>query len=494
MAGVKLKQAHDPLVLAIDIGSTASRARIFDATGTPVRGLRHRIPHQFTTGADGTAEIDPEATLREVEELIDALAGARSLRDRIRGVAMDTFAASLVGVDAAGRPLTPCYTYADSRPAAQVRALREAMDEAAVQQRTGCRFHTSYLPARLRWLRQTAPAIFDRVERWVSLGEYIYARLTGQYAASYGTAAWTGLLDRREAAWATDLIAACGARPEQFSPLHDTTEPLTDVAPKVARRWPALARAAWFPATADGYASNVGNGATDATTVAVAAATSGAARVLVTGTPQKLPAGLWCYRVDARRSLLGGALNDVGRMVVWLTATLRLPDRAGMAAALLKPPSAAAPTVLPFLTGERSTGWAAGARAVFTDVTGVTTPGDLFRGAVEGVVMAYARIAAQLAEVAPHAARILASGRVTDDLPAWLQVLADALGRPVTRVVAQQATLRGTALIALEVLAPEVPRVPPDLGETYAPVAEHAPYYRALAKRQQAIYAALIAG
>ena len=50
---VVLSQALDPLVLAIDVGSTASRGDVFDAAGRPVQGGRRKIPHQFTTGGEG---------------------------------------------------------------------------------------------------------------------------------------------------------------------------------------------------------------------------------------------------------------------------------------------------------------------------------------------------------------------------------------------------------------------------------------------------------
>ena len=106
-------------------------------------------------------------------QVLDAVTGDRRLGTRVAGVALDTFAASLIGVDAAGRPLTPCLTYADSRSAAAVAALRAELDEHAVQQRTGTRLHSSYLPARLRWLRETEPETFGRVSRWLSLGEYL---------------------------------------------------------------------------------------------------------------------------------------------------------------------------------------------------------------------------------------------------------------------------------------------------------------------------------
>ena len=483
---------REPLVLAVDIGSSASRVCVYDAGGRSIEATHQRVPHQITTGSDGSAVVDADLILGNVTTAIDrALAGVGG--GRIAAVAADTFAASLIGIDAEGTPLTPCLTYADARSAAQVVWLREELDEAAVQQRTGCRFSTSYLTAQLRWLRETQPHVFAQVARWLSLGEYIYARLLGTYAVSYSTAAWSGLLDRRRGDWDVELLSVCGARPEQFSPLHDTGEPLAGHDTPAAARWPALAGARWFPAVADGYASNVGSGATDAESIALAAGTSGALRVLVDGVPSDVPPGLWCYRVDRRRSLLGGALNDVGRLALWLRARLQLPEGAALNAALLAPPEEGTPAVLPFLTGERSPGWSSGARAVFADVTDATSALSLWRGALEGVALRYALIAEQLLRVAPSASRILASGGVTETTPGWLQIVADALGHPVTRVAQPQATMRGAALIALEILAPNVPRESPRMAETYEPVAAHAAYYRAALARQEALYASLVA-
>ena len=81
----------------------------------------------------------------------------------------------------------------------------------------------------------------------------------------------------------------------------------------------------WLPVVADGIASNIGTGATGEQAAALSAATSGAIRVLPHDIPATVPPGLWCYRVDRDRSLLGGAVNDVGLVVSWLSQTLRLP-------------------------------------------------------------------------------------------------------------------------------------------------------------------------
>ena len=306
---VKLRQAIDPLVLAVDIGSTASRGDVYDAAGRPVQGGREKVPHHFTTRDDGTSEIDPDQIVGEVQQIITALATDRRA-GRIGGVALDTFASSLVGVGADRRARTPCFTYADSRCAVQVDELRRELDERVIQQRTGCRLHASYLTARLRWLRDTMPDTFRSVRHWMSLGEYIYLQIVGTAAAGTSTAAWTGMLDRRTGQSDQELLDVCGVREEQLSEIRHPDQPITEVDTAVRGRWPALAEAAWFPVVSDGFSSNMGAGAVDESAVAASVATSGAMRVLVHGIPEEIPSGLWCYRVDRSRSLLGGAVND----------------------------------------------------------------------------------------------------------------------------------------------------------------------------------------
>ncbi|MEV0006453.1 gluconokinase [Micromonospora sp. NPDC050980] len=341
----------DPLVLAMDIGSTATRGGVHDASGRRIHGLQHKVPHTFTIAPDGTSIIDPDQVTAEIEEVLDAATNDLRLGTRIAGVAMDTFAASLIAVDKAGRPLTPCLTYADSRSAHAVAALLEELDERAVHQRTGTRLHTSYHAPRLRWLSATQPHLVANTANWWSLGEYVLARLIGHPLAGTSTVAWTGLLNRSSGEFDAELLAAAGVDPDQLSPPRNTNQP----APAAnTTRWPALAKAAWFPVITDGFASNVGSGATDATVLTAATATSGALRVLLDGPAEPLPYGLWNYRVDAGRTLLGGAINDVGRAVSWARSTLRLSP--ALAGTLTAPPNHTTPLVLPYLTGERAPG------------------------------------------------------------------------------------------------------------------------------------------
>ena len=146
-----------------------------------------------------------------------------------------------------------------------------------------------------------------------------------------------------------------------------------------------------------------------------------------------------------------GAVNDVGRAVTWLDSTLRLPDAETLRSVLFDEPTPGTPLVLPFFSGERSTGWVGESRAVIHRINAATGPLDLYRGTMEGVAWTYARMLAQMLDVIGRPAEILGTGRVSNELPGLLQLVADATGVPVTPITIKRSTLRGTALHALEV-------------------------------------------
>ena len=488
--------AEPPIVLALDVGSSSVRVRAFDRRGGPVRGPRAAREYAVVTGADGAAEMDVDDLLETTFACLDAaLAEPAAAGPPIAAVAVSTFVGSVVGVDAAGRAVTPLVLYGDTRAAPEVALLRARYDEREFHQRTGCRFHTSYLPAQFLWMARARPDWIRSARQWLPLPAYLVLKLFGEARVSHSVASWSGLLDRTTLAWDAGVLDALPIGAAQLPPLCDADDARQGLRPPFAERWPALRDVPWFPAIGDGAAANLGSGCTDARRMAVTIGTSTAVRVVVPDFQESLPSALWCYRVDRRRSLLGGALNEGGNVFAWARKVLRLPEGAGLESAL-----SAVPTdghglaFLPLLAGERSPGWEPSLRGAVSGLSLITTPVDLLRAALEGVAFRIASVCASLDGALGRSPDVVASGGGLLHSPAWLQILADVLGRAVHVSAVDEVSARGAALLVLEALGQgRLEDQPAPVAHVVEPDPErHDAHARAM-RRQQALYDHLLA-
>jgi gluconokinase len=492
---VAIEEAESPFVLALDLGSSSIRSLVFDRRGRGLEGVIARRRHDLRTDSTGAAEADAGQLFDLLCQCIDetlARLGART--SSIAGVTGCTFVGNIVGVDAIGQAMTPLFTYADTRSAPDAAMLRSALDEAAIHQRTGCRIHPSYLTAQLHWLRRTQPELWQRTARWLTLGEFIETRFFGEGGTSHSAASWSGLLDRRRLDWDEELLDTLHLTDERLPRRVDFAAPRLELLPVFSRRWPALAHIPWFPVIGDGAAANVGSGCVSAARVALTMGSTTALRTVVETAPQ-LPAALWCYRVDRRRSLPGGALTEGGNVYAWLQQTLRLTEPAIVEAALAQQePDAHGLTILPFLSGERAPGWAGHARATIHGLSAATQPVEIVRAGLEAVAYRIALVFEQLERFLTGDAQVIASGGALQSSPAWLQIVADVLGRPVTLSAAEEASARGSALLALEALGElaSLAHAPDLLGATIEPDPKRHDRYRQAIQRQQLLYKKLI--
>lgn len=445
-------RAEPPFVLAIDVGSSSVRALVFDRLGRSVSQLKVRLPYQMQTAADGGVEVDADAIVRLVTAAIDRILDRTGRRRAdVQAVALSTFWHNVLGVGADSRPVTPLLSWADTRSRSAADMLRRTLDERAIHARTGCRLHPSYLPAKLLWLSQTQPDRFRQAARWVSIGEYLYGRFFGHATVSVSMASATGLFDLRNGVWDAEVLAAMPVQADRLSPIDNA--PARGLSKAFARRWPALKEVPWFPALGDGACSNIGSGCLSAERVALAVGTSGAMRVAWEGSLSEIPWGLWCYRVDRQRLVMGGALSNAGNLYAWLRRALRIGGTTAVERALARmAPDGHGLTWLPFLSGERSPGWAAGARGVIAGLALSSTPLHLVRAGLEAVAYRFLAIDMILQGVFPQGREAVASGGGLLNSGAWVQVLTDVLGRPVVVSGEPEASSRGAALMALDAL------------------------------------------
>jgi len=438
-----------PLILGLDIGSSSIRAALYDGNAVPVPRTSAKIERVIELTSEGGAFLDADEEFTRVAAVVDrVLERSTKLKAETEYVASCAFWHSLVGVDANGKPTTKVLTWADTRSRDYSGRLKKKFNERVVHDRTGAHFHSSYLPAKLSWLRTEFPDVWQRTTQWLSLSDYIALKLFGTPTTSVSMASGTGLFEIRKCEWDSELLKFLKIQPASLPVIASDGETFR-LNRKYAKRWPHLANAKWFQAIADGAADNIGAGCTTKSRAALMVGTSAAMRVAYTGEPPKqIPDGLWCYRIDRKRVIVGGALNDGGNLYQYIKDKFRLGTNTDELIRL-RDTSNDDLIVLPFFFGERSTGYNEDARGAIIGLKPTDDGVDILRAAMEGVAFRLAEIYERLKKVA-SISEIVASGGALSASPVWTQIIADFLGRDLVMNTIAESSSRGAVLLVLE--------------------------------------------
>jgi gluconokinase len=485
---IERERARAPYCLALDVGTSSTRAVIFDGDAFQVQDaeiqLRWELIETPDGGLVGNADVLFDLVVATIDRLLD------QFQDEIALVGTSCFWHSLLGIDRDGRAITPVYMWIDSRSRDVAARLNGDRGLATMmREQTGCRPHSSYWPAKLAWLQETDPELFEKVDRWVSFADFVMLRLTGTVATSIAMASGTGLLDVRHATWNLGLAGRFGVSERQLVDLVDRDEPWPDLVPAWSDRWPALASARWYPALGDGAAANVGAGCVGSDRIAMTIGTSAAMRIIVPAkSAVRAPSALWHYRLDRTHHVLGGALSNGGNVSAWIADLTADGD---LAALSTEAESVGADghglTWLPFFAGERSPSWDDRAFGTLLGLRFATQRGEIFRAALEGTAYRLAAVYDDLATIATNPHTIHANGGAALNSPLWMQVIADTFDHDLLASDAEaEISARGAAVSALQaagVMASLRPDTIPT-SATYAADSNRHAAYSAARKRQ----------
>lgn len=406
----------------------------------------------------------------------------------------------------------------------------------AMYQRTGTPMHSAYAVPQLRafYSNEENQPMIKKIEKWKSITSICIFRWTGkphlQIPISYSEASWTGMFDFRKCGWddeAGNLLDGCVA-PRKFDE-EDEFEEEVDLLPPIVDydadlpffrtgiprycadgepniyfdKWPEFRDSfSLFLGVGDGAAANVGSkcgGFTLNGRIAVTIGTSAAARVCLpipperedsispyTGKPYEpfissglphrfsIPQGLFAYRIDRFRVLVGGALTDGGSAVDWARSVFNLqsPDafntcmskvtkmyyeRCSVARESPAQPVPENITMVPFLSGERSTGFRTGANACVSGITRETRAEHIVYACLESVVLRLCHVLELLNQVPwrpedgedkPSQRVLVASGNALEKNSLWQHMLADCSSMDViVDKDCSEGTSRGVAMM-----------------------------------------------
>lgn len=441
-------------ILAIDQGTTSTRAILFDRAGRPV-GTAQRELRQFYP-AGGAVEHDPEDIWHDTVAVSRAVVATAGLAvERIAAIGITNQRETTVLWDrATGEAVHNAIVWQDRRTAATCKDLIRAGAEAMVRGRTGLLLDPYFSATKLAWLLDRVPGARTRAERgqlcFGTIDSFLLFRLTegAVHATDATNAARTLLFNIHTQEWDAELLRLFNIPPAILPAVLDNSGTFGIAGARLlGRPVPVLGMAGDQQAAAIGQAC-VAPGMTKCTygTGCFALLNTGDRPVashhrLLTTVASRL-AGRTTYALE-------GSIFVAGAAVQWLRDGLKIiADAAASERHANDCPDTGGVYLVPAFTGLGAPYWDPDARGALLGLTRGTGVSQIVRAALEAVCYQTRDLIDAMAAdcgAPPHALRV-DGGMVVND---WLlQFLADILGVPVDRPAVIETTSLGAARLA----------------------------------------------
>ncbi len=446
-----------PVILAIDQGTTNTKALLVATDGTVVRSRSRAM--QVAYPRPGWAEQSAAEIWEAVAALIaELIASAPDLH--VAGVAIANQRETVVIWDAAtGQALTPAVLWQCQRSAVRLAELRAAGHEPFVVDRTGLSLEPLFPAAKIAGLLDAMPGARDRAAhgelRCGTIDSWLLWNLTGGavHATDHSNASRTQLFNLDTLCWDEDLarifdvpiamlpqVLSSDARFGTVAPGITALPPGTPVHAMIGDSHGAL-YAHGIETPGSGMKATIGTGSSLMTP------TEGRVR-----SAHGLSGTIAWSRGGQVRHALEGNISVSGQAAAFATMLLGLSDPAALGVLAASVPDAGGVTFVPALAGLGAPHWRPQARGIVTGMTLATRPAHIARATLDAIALQIADVlAAMQADLGTRFATVsIDGGAAKNDLLA--QILADLTGLSVVRPHAAEASALGAARMAAEAL------------------------------------------
>jgi gluconokinase len=449
---------NDEWYIGVDLGTGSCKSIITDARA---QVLGFGVSDYSAIGVQAKwKEQNPEALVDAmIQSVRAAIHQANVLPQACQGMSIGGALHSLIAIDRTGKPLTGVLTWVDDRAVQQAAVVRGSVDAKRIYQQTGCPVHSNFPLYKLIWLREKQPDIFDKAVRFVSAKEYVTERLTGQWIVDFNIASGSGLLNIHDLSWNAKALQLAGVTSSQLSSLSSPWTVIRELNTKLASEMGISANTPLVLGSSDAANSSIGAGAVLPECATCMIGTSGAFRIIAKQALLDPSARSWCYAIDEKHWLVGGAINNGGIVLSWLRDLLNqaispasekeqlsFDDLITMAQGVKA--GADGLICLPFFAGERSPNWNMNTRGVFFGLTLKHNANHIARALLEGVAFRLRTLKEVLNEMGCEINEIRASGGLTHS-ELWPQIIASALKVELRSPQWGETSSLGTALWAL---------------------------------------------
>ncbi len=471
--------------LAIDVGTTSTKGLAVLPDGALLGQFQQSYPTHYPT--PGYAEQDPDEVFQAVL-LVIAKTVEQAGAGGLLGVSFSCAMHSLLAVDRESKPLTPLIIWADTRSGPQAEALRSTEQGKRIYNLSGTPIHPMSPLCKLLWIKENKPALFSQAYKFISIKEYVFAKLFGEYVVDYSIASGGGLFDHRQLKWSSEVLETIGMEEKKLSRLVSTFTKFSGLSPDHAMKMNVARETAFIIGGSDGCLAQLGCGAMHPGHLSVTIGTSGAVRMATASYQQDDLARIFNYRLDEKTYIVGGATNNGAVLLSWFAENIEhaTPDSLAFIEEAFSVRSSEGLIFLPYLLGERAPIYDSNARGVFFGISIQHSRAHFKRAVLEGICWGLKSIMIALEEVVQPVERIVASGGFVHSDP-WVQLLSDILGKPITVDSQNDASALGAALVGFQALGVEAD-FQRTSGKQFNPDEKAAQHYQLVFEMVESLY------
>jgi gluconokinase len=435
-------------ILGIDIGTGSTKAVALNRSGD----VLGRVQEHYSSISEGEkSEQDVFIVFAAFQQCVKRLVG--ELQAPPEAIALSSAMHSVLAVDENGKPLTNAILWSDTRSSGIADALRHAAIGEELYKNTGTPLHSMSPLCKIKWLQQNEPHVFSGAAKFISVKEFIWQQLFGEYVIDHSLASATGLFNVLQLQWDETALSIAGIDATRLSRPVPVTYQKQGLSEASARAMNLPTEALFFIGGSDGCLANLGSLCLAPSEAAVTIGTSAAVRITSAVPVQNIERMVFNYLLNEKTFVCGGAVNNGGNVFQWLLEGLFLHHSSvktyDQLFALLAtvPAGSEGLLFLPYLHGERAPIWDEKSCGVFMGIRPVHTLAHFARAAAEGVCFALLHILSSLEEVVGEVKQIAVSGGVIH-ANEMMQLLADVTGKKLLIQTADDASAIGAAYLA----------------------------------------------
>jgi gluconokinase len=482
---------NQPYIIGIDIGTGSVKAIAMNNACEVITRAQRYYPS--ASGAN-TTEQDPldvwETFNKCLEQVIELMQYAPV------AVSLSAAMHSIFPVDDKGRPLTKAILWSDTRSSAIAKDLRESERGKTIFNATGTPVHAMSPLCKIGWLKEFEPSVFQSASKFISLKEFIWFNLFGEYKVDHSIASATGLFNIHSLQWEGEALAFAGIATHQLSqPVSTSYSRVLNIHKDIF--WKPYYGTVFYIGASDGCLANLGSRALDSSVAVISLGTSAAVRVTVKQPVVQAEPIFFNYILDSQRFVCGGGINNGGNVIQWLLQNTLAGDPSintyedVFALISSVAPGSNGLICLPYLHGERAPVWDEESCGVYFGIRPVHNRAHFARAGVEGICFALHQILILLEAHCGPVDTVVVSGGLAQH-GSMVQMLADITAKKIIRHH-DDASLSGAAFLALKEMGilTDYTQIPVSGWEMVVPKKENKMVYREYFKVYRNLYPAL---